>query len=205
MAWPRFAALQLLHLKWFKETLILINVLSFFAGIVFWYGSQLPDSPIWFWPFIPDCPQFALMFAIVLLSWLVERRWYLFEVVTAYGLILYGTWTVFVWVVYWSQTGDYHAISLVMAASHVGLAAQGIMLLPALRITIVNVGAAIGWFCLSAFVDYGLGYHPALPRLVSLDLVRNQTLLMTGLLAVLFILMLVASDKRAATAGSDST
>ena len=59
-------------------TLILtLDVAAYFAGLLFWYGYVMTDAhtPMWAWPFIPDCPFFGLLGGVGLLMVVARRRW----------------------------------------------------------------------------------------------------------------------------------
>jgi hypothetical protein len=55
--------------------------------------------------------------------------------------------------------------------------------------------AALVWFGLSDFVDYGLGFYPAIPeQLISLVIVQWSTITVTLLLVVLYWLYSFSLD-----------
>lgn len=43
------------------------DIAGFVGGILYWYGRQMPGTPAWSWPFIPDCPLFGLAGGMALL------------------------------------------------------------------------------------------------------------------------------------------
>lgn len=58
-------------------TLILaLDALGYAAGMTGWYGPVLSqaDTPVWAWPFIPDCPLFGLLGGLALVL-VVARDW----------------------------------------------------------------------------------------------------------------------------------
>jgi uncharacterized membrane protein YpjA len=186
---------RVFQIKYVGPALIVVNLFSFVWGLVFWYGDFILRAPVYFWPFIPDCPLFALLFASVLILWRTGRSWAWYEAIVAYGCILYGFWTVFFWVAYWLATGDFNPTSLIMTGAHIGLFFQGVALLPLLRLRAWIVALAAGWFAASAWVDYGVGWHPPIPMQVSIILIQNETLVVTTVLAVLFTALLLAQRK----------
>jgi hypothetical protein len=74
-----------------------------------------------------------------------------------------------------------------MTIAHIGLAAQGLILLAYFRPNRMAALAALLWFGASDFVDYGLGFYPAIPEaLVSLEVVQWSTITVTVLLVALY-------------------
>ena len=49
--------------------ILALDALGYFAGMTGWYGPVLrqPTTPVWAWPFIPDCPLFGLLGGLALL------------------------------------------------------------------------------------------------------------------------------------------
>jgi uncharacterized membrane protein YpjA len=228
--------------------LVVVNVAAYFGGLLFWYGGVMgdPATPVWAWPFIPDCPLFGLAGALGLLLVIANRRWsfaaqnhaqivllvsgalaavgwlstYLPGVsrewqaqagmmallaalllligalfrrnpvwlltLLAFGQIKYGLWTITAWSLFWQSTAQmlgaplFSPESLLMTISHVGLAVQGILLLSYLRPTPTAAGVTILCFAASDFVDYRLGFFPAIPQeLISLATVQWSTITFT--------------------------
>src|SRR5262245_27790044 len=57
--------------------LVALDLAAYFAGLIFWYGYVMADpaTPMWAWPFIPDCPLFGLLGGLGLLMVIAQRRW----------------------------------------------------------------------------------------------------------------------------------
>lgn len=58
-------------------TLIVVaDVAAYFGGLLYWYGYVMasPWTPIWAWPFIPDCPLFGLLGGLGML--MVTAKWF---------------------------------------------------------------------------------------------------------------------------------
>jgi uncharacterized membrane protein YpjA len=245
------------------QILALIVALDFAAyvgGLLFWYGAMMgdPATPVWAWPFVPDCPLFGLLGGIGLLmaigqTWTeaaqvqtqrallvtgtlvgalflstylpgVTEGWaqqaglmgllsgllllngFFFRRVPiwllglfAFGQIKYGLWTITAWLLFWRSTAEilgaplFSAESILMTVSHVGLAAQGILLLTYLtwkldrRLTVTAALASLLWFGLSDYVDYGLGFFPPIPQdLISLSVMQWSTIAVTWLVGALY-------------------
>lgn len=56
--------------------LVVVDIVAYFGGLLYWYGYVManPATPIWAWPFIPDCPLFGLLGGIGLL--MVTAKWF---------------------------------------------------------------------------------------------------------------------------------
>lgn len=235
--------------------LLVVDLAAYFAGLIFWYGYVMtdPDTPMWAWPFIPDCPLFGLLGGLGLLMVIARDRWMLsaqsqgqrllwmaglislaiwlstylpftsegwqqqsamFALwswallltafwfqrppvwllgIFAFGQIKYGIWTITAWLLYWRSTAEifgsphFSVDSVIMTIAHIGLAAQGLVLLAYFRPTRVAALASLLWFGMSDFVDYGLGYYPAIPQqLISLEVLQWSTITVTVLLSALY-------------------
>jgi uncharacterized membrane protein YpjA len=75
----------MMRLYWRIRSLVLlrpvavaITVIGVVAGVwgfVDWYGPTFALYPAWQWPFVPDCPPFALLCALSLALILFNRNW----------------------------------------------------------------------------------------------------------------------------------
>lgn len=163
------------------------------ASLAVWLSTYLPGvSPGW-------AAQSA-MFAVWSWSLLVAAVWFrrppawllgLF----AFGQIKYGIWTVSAWLLYWRSTAaafgapHFSFDSVLMTVSHIGLVAQGVLLLTYFRPDWRAALAGLVWFGVSDFVDYGLGFYPAIPeQFISLTFMQWSTISVTLLLSALFAL-----------------
>jgi uncharacterized membrane protein YpjA len=142
------------------------NAVGVVWGGWIWYGPQIAAAPIWAWPFIPDCPAAALYATIAFLGLYYGRNWGWFNAFASFACVKYGLWTVAFWLRHWSQAGftdGYFPMEAMLFVAHIGLTCEGILL--ATRIGPLGLPARlaiIGWFALSIFMDYGLGFHPPL-------------------------------------------
>jgi uncharacterized membrane protein YpjA len=145
------------------------NLLGALVGGVVWYGPQLLASPLWAYPFIPDCPLAALVATIAFIAIRAGRRWPLFYALVAFGCMKYGLWTLAFWSRHWLGGGAVEPISAGLFIVHMGLCAEGLLLaLRAFPLSLPRRLAVIGWYVLSIAVDYGLGFHPPLTPFVPL-------------------------------------
>jgi uncharacterized membrane protein YpjA len=184
--------------------LALANLVGFFVGTVFWYGEFFAEAnpPLWAYPFIPDCPLAAGVFAIALVLLHRGKSNNLINQLAAVFNIKYGTWTMTFWLLYWARTGDYNFVSLLMFVTHLGLTVQGLLILqylgrPSLRDTLI----VFAWFVASDIVDYapiapgrdGYGWYPPLPLGDELvPMMMAQAIFMTWLLnGILLVRVLI--------------
>ncbi|NOZ27857.1 MAG: DUF1405 domain-containing protein [Chloroflexi bacterium] len=244
---------RLLRLPPVMAAVLIADMTGFVWGILYWYGRQLPGTPVWSWPFIPDCPLFGLVGGLALLlvvaqdasprarSWMRAALWIVgasslvamgvaawaggraspllwarwiaayegmwallgglclitaavwnrvpneWLSIAAMGQIKYGLWTVFAWVVFWWNTRGFVTFeSVFMTVTHMAMIAQGMMLFTYYRPSRRGALVAGGWFLLSDFVDYGLGYYPRLPRQVPVSVMQWHTIPVTFILTAAF-------------------
>jgi uncharacterized membrane protein YpjA len=138
-----------------------VNFIGAVYGIVWWYGWMIVESPLWAFPFIPDCPLAALGGSVALLALRANKRWSVLYALVAFACIKYGAWTVAFWLRHWSNAGPVLPMQIVLFVSHIGLLTEGLLFVPRIgALAMWKRWAVIGWFALSVFVDYGLGYHP---------------------------------------------
>ena len=167
---------------------IAVNVGGLVLGTVGWYGDQLPQTPAIWWLFVADCPLVAGLFALALWGRRAGKRWTVFNLWTAMGLIKYGVWTCVVWLAYWSQTSNFFFLSVAMFLTHIGLIAQGVVLLLLTeRWSARELVPALLYYSIADVVDYRLGHHPTYPAQVSAALVQWHTVAMTWLLGGLLL------------------
>ncbi len=195
---------RLVHLAeqpWAVGVIILANLIGFVWGTIYWYGGQLLQSPLYLWPFIPDCPLFALLFVPAFILTLRGRGNNAYNLLVAFGLIKYGVWTNLAWYGYWALGYPLSGMGVAMCLTHIGMILEGLYLLYALRPRITWALVAGAWFISSDYVDYGLGYFPAIPDLRVLPLLKWHTIGMTFLLTGGFMAWAVRiRRKRASTA-----
>ena len=108
----------------------------------------------------------------------------------AFGQIKYGIWTVTAWLLFWQNTAAAYGSplftfdSLFMTITHIGLIAQGLFLLTYFRPNLTATVVSFGWFLLSDYVDYGLGFYPAIPeQFIPLSVMQWSTIAVTFILS----------------------
>jgi len=183
-------------------TIIAIGVVGGMVGFVYWYGPTFARYPAWQWVFVPDCPLFALLFALSLGLILLGRGAPLYDALVAFGLIKYGIWTVFMWIVYWINTqGRFTPEGVLMAVSHLGMILEGLFLLSFLNIDWPIVVACAFWFGLSDWMDYGpFKTYPQIDvGIVPLWLIQWHTVGVTVLMTALYAYMVRRNAEMAST------
>jgi len=142
--------------------LAVINAAGALYGF-YWYRFQLATTPWPFWPFVPECPIQASLFAIVAYMLLAGRRNAFLETVTYLGLVKYGSWTVFVLSLFGLSGGQFDVEKLFLLLSHVGMTFEGLVFLRFLPRPGWLLVAVPAWFAAMDFLDYAVGIHPRLP------------------------------------------
>ena len=171
-----------------QRTLAVVAAVS----TVVWATTLLPiASPGW-------AAQGA-MFAVLSGSLVVGAVWFRRPPgwllgIFAFGQIKYGIWTITAWILDRRSTAIYFGApnfsleSIFMTVMHVGLFAQGVLLLTYFRPTWRAAVAALVWFGLSDFMDYGLGFFPEIPQLlISLSFMQWSTMTVTAVMTVVYL------------------
>lgn len=139
------------------------NIIGAIGGAIFWYGPMLMDAPLWALPFIPDCPLSALLGSIGLFALRQRKRWHTFYAFVAFACMKYGVWTVLFWLRQWVGSGIIEPLEVLLFVVHIGLFIEGLLFVPRIgAIPFIHRLLIIGWFALSIYVDYGLGYDPGM-------------------------------------------
>jgi len=166
--------------------IIIINIAGSLVGL-FYYWDQLVSASPFAWIFIPDCPLYTLLVAVVLAVYASTKRSSdLINFITAVGLAKYGTWTVIVVLgfstFYFSVDSTLYTVLILM---HVAMAAEFILPLLLIRQLKYRFTAiALVWFLANDFSDYFLGTHPPVPT-SQISLIAAFTFLLTPLFIVL--------------------
>ncbi|MBN1640607.1 MAG: DUF1405 domain-containing protein [Anaerolineae bacterium] len=183
-------------------TIIAIGLIGGVWGFIDWYGPTFARYPVWQWPFVPDCPLFALLFTLSLGLLLIGRNWAPYNAIVAFGLIKYGVWTVTVWILFWANGGPLTTESVVMTLAHTGMVLEGLFLLRYLKLDWPTLAASAIWFGLSDWMDYGpFETYPHFPSIIPYAIVRGHTIAMTVLLTALYGAMAWRRRRSPAAAG----
>ncbi|BAF60906.1 MAG: DUF1405 domain-containing protein [Pelotomaculum sp.] len=145
----------------FMVPLVAINA----AGSVYgycWYRQQLAETPLYFWPFVPDSPLSTSLFALALAFRLAGAGGLLFPAVAFAVCIKYGIWAIALITHYWLGGGPAGLTEAVLWLSHLGMAVEGAAFLKPLRLNYGAILAAGAWMFFNDLMDYGAGLHPYL-------------------------------------------
>ena len=71
--------MTILRNKTFLWLLLIVNVFGTIYGYI-WYIPQLQNTPPQFLLFVPDSPTASLFFCFVLIAFILNRNWPIFEV-----------------------------------------------------------------------------------------------------------------------------
>lgn len=161
------------------------------GSLLLWLSTYLPGVPT---GWADQSAMLALWSGSLLLAGALFQQtpaWLL--AIFAAGQIKYGVWTITAWLLFWRNTAlDFGSPlftfdSVFMTITHIGLVAQGILLLTYFKPTWTAVIVTFAWFALSDFMDYGVGVYPPLPlRYIPLSIMQWSTIAVTFLLAGLF-------------------
>ena len=148
--------------------LVLVNLVGTLIGFIYYYGQLSATSPL-LWIFVPDCPLYTGLFALLIILAVVGIRNDLFGLIVSIGLMKYGAWTLFALSFYHDFFFSFATLvwvqSAVLFILHIGMTAEGFVL-PFRRIRGEYIAAALGWFLLNDFFDYfGPTVHPYLPSM----------------------------------------
>jgi len=141
--------------------LVLLNMLAVLAGI-WYYQWQIAETPLPLLFFVPDCPLYVFLSLLVILRAVKSDA---FSFIVSCGMVKYGLWTVFALIFH---SGAYFSEGMLLVSSlfvigHIGMALEGLALLPEKKAGAAILLAAIGWFLLNDFADYALGTVPRIP------------------------------------------
>ncbi len=176
--------------------LIAFNSVGVVLGFVYWYGWQILSTPLRFVPFVPDSPLSTAFFPISLLLILAGRRYPRLYAFGAFGLIKYGLWTVWAWILFWAQGGGPTLESIAMTITHLGMAGEGLFLLGYAGVRRSEALLIGGWFLLNDYVDYGLGYHPRLLPGMPVALMGAEGILSTLVLTASYLILARGPSER---------
>lgn len=68
-------------------TCVITNGIGAVYGTIGWYGPMLAQSPLWAYPFIPDCPLAAAGGSVALLGLRAGKRWPFVYALVAFACI----------------------------------------------------------------------------------------------------------------------
>ncbi|RLG20143.1 hypothetical protein DRN67_00735 [Candidatus Micrarchaeota archaeon] len=147
--------------------LFILNLAGVFWGFIFFYGEQFAQTTPALWPFLPDCPLFALLFALALISLKARISSNLFSFFVFAGSLKYGFWTVFVLSAYthfYYQTPFQSFLSIALIIAHIWMCLQVFLLASLIKVKSWHLAPVLGFFLLSDYSDYVWLTHPIAPQ-----------------------------------------
>jgi uncharacterized membrane protein YpjA len=170
--------------------LVLINLVGFVLGTLYWYGPQLAVTPPPLWPWLVDSPLSVLGFALALPA--LKREWPGTGWLATWALfsnVKYGLWTVLYWSLWWRAGNPLTLESGTMTFTHAAMVVMGLSLLVYFRPRVHEVLASAAWFGFNDYLDYWQHLAPRVPADVPIRVLQTEqvavTLLLTlGLLAL---------------------
>lgn len=160
--------------KLFIYGLLVINFFGTAYGF-YWYSGQFVETPLYFWPFVPNSPLSSLWFFFVLLLILKKRRAPFLEGLAYVGLIKHGLWTVVIVSAY-GLSGLLYAENYLLWFGHAGMALQAVLFWYYFGLPLLYTQAAAisGWYLFNDYLDYVVGIYPRVDTtIISLAVVRG--------------------------------
>jgi uncharacterized membrane protein YpjA len=149
-----------------KSTIWLLFVINFLGTIYgyIWYKNQLVDTTWWLWPFVPDSPTASLFFTIVLLAFILRKRWPLIEAFAAVTLFKYGIWASVMIIWTGALGGELYWQHYMLLFSHLGMAVQAVLYSPYLSFNIKHLLIVAIWTLTNDLLDYSIAIFPWLDQ-----------------------------------------
>lgn len=140
---------------------VFLNVAGILIGASV-YEGQFALHPSYLAIFVPDCPLYVFLSLLVIFGIIQNDT---FSFLVSIGMVKYGLWTIFVLLFHYGYyfAPDMLALSAVFVIGHIGMALEGLALLPKKKITMLMLSLAFCWFLLNDYSDYVLGTAPLLP------------------------------------------
>ncbi|MBD3110406.1 DUF1405 domain-containing protein [Bacillus sp. AGMB 02131] len=173
----------ILRNKKFIVFLLIINIFGTIYGYD-WYGHQLAETELIFIPFVPDSPTACLFFVIVLIGFLMNKNWGVFEALAFISLFKYGVWAVVMNVWTLMVSDNFHWTGYMLMASHAAMAIQALLYSPFYRIKVWHLSVAAVFTLHNEIIDYVFGQ---MPWYGSLSVYINEIAYFTFWLSVLSI------------------
>ncbi len=136
-----------------------------FGGSVYgyyWYRQQLAETAWYWWPLIPDSPFSSTLMFISMILLLRNKTYTGIFLWGNLSAIKYGLWAAIININYWQLTSIFTWENWMLTLSHIGMAAEGLLLLLILPVRRRNVIWVAVWFALNDGLDYLINLHPYL-------------------------------------------
>ena len=141
------------------KILIVINFLGTLWGF-WWYHLQLLNTPVVWWPLVPDSPFASASFTVLLILLLYNKQIPWFHLFASFISIKYGIWAVLVIGDYWRHGGPVRLMEIMLLLSHLGMAAEAIIYLPFSVYGKFSYMPFVLFTLLNDFADYVFDKHP---------------------------------------------
>lgn len=178
-----------------REMLILLFVINFLGTIYgyYWYKGQLMMTEWYLWPFVPDSPTASLFFTLVLLLYILGRRFPLLEAFAAVTLVKYGIWATVMIIWAGSLGAPMYWEHYMLIASHLGMAIQAVLYSSYYRFKLKHLMIVGIWTLTNDIMDYTLGIFPSLQRqlLVHLPVIYGFTVALSFACLLLFYFLVI--------------
>ena len=145
---------------WMMTLVIITCLLVGGWGFYAYYGPQFAWIGLdnWYvYPFVPDCPLFVYLFALVMIGRYLKIEHPVFTAFVALGNIKYGIWTIFVLFYYYDRFfgGGEAGFRSIILFLHVGMIPLGILLWRTTpRLTAPQYAGILGAFLVFDYFDY---------------------------------------------------
>ena len=141
---------------------ICLNLLAIYFGYAV-YADQFALHSPYLAIFVPDCPLYVFL-ALLIIFGIVKND--LFSFIVSIGMVKYGLWTIFVLFFHSSYyfSPDMFSMSVIFVLGHIGMALEGLALLPKKKLALPALALAIIWFLINDFSDYFLRTVPLIPQ-----------------------------------------
>lgn len=139
--------------KSFLWILLFINIVGTVYGYD-WYMWQLEITEPVFWIFVPDSPTASLFFCFVIIGWLLNTNFRLFEALALITLVKYGMWAVVMNLLTLNETGSIGVAGWMLVISHGAMALQGVLYWSKYKFGFLSIMIAAIWTLHNDIVDY---------------------------------------------------
>jgi len=140
-----------------KKFLMLLMLINFIAGIysISYYLWKLEETNPLLWIFVIDCPLYAIVFGVLILTKIKEKNYPLLGAISIFGSIKFSLWTLFV---VFLTTNPLLYLHLIVG--HILLISEIIIFYKQFILKLKYLLLVVAWFLLNDVIDYFFGTHP---------------------------------------------
>lgn len=164
----------------FLTGLFLINIIGSLYGY-YWYREQLASTNTFLLLFVPDSPLSTTLFAFAIFLKIRKKDIVILPLLASAFLVKYGLWAVAINLHLLFIGEGFTWINFMLAASHFGMAVEGVIYYPFRGITFWEISLVSAILIFQDFMDYVIGLHPYLFRPVQYAFALHAALILTGL------------------------